>query len=150
MREGLHPEYFPEATISCACGNTWTTGATVALLKTDICAACHPFYTGEQRVVDTEGRVEGFLKKIRRREELLSQQQQEREERRSPSLPVTELDIGSRYEKALAEADIHTAGDIIELMEKGGDSALLDVKGFGQKGLIDLKQRLKSRGYDIP
>lgn len=150
MKEGLHPEYFREATVICACGNTWTTGATIAQIKTDICAACHPFYTGEQRVVDTEGRVEGFLKKIRRREELLNQQEREREERRSPTLPISDLDIGSRYEKVLAEAGFNTAGDILEAMNKGGDAALLDVKGFGQKGLIDLKQRLKSRGYNLP
>lgn len=150
MKTGLHPEYYPDAEVICACGNTWSTGATIPQVRTDICAACHPFYTGEQRVVDTEGRVEGFLKKIRRREELLNAQEKEREERRSPSLPISELQIGSRYEKALADADIHTAGDILELMEKGGDGALLDVKGFGQKGLIDLKARLKSRGYNLP
>ena len=60
MKEGIHPTYFPEATMTCACGNTWKTGSTQESVRTDVCSACHPFYTGEQRIVDTEGQVERF------------------------------------------------------------------------------------------
>jgi len=59
MREGLHPNYV-EATVSCACGATFTTGSTKPNLKVEICSTCHPFYTGKQRTVFTTGRVERF------------------------------------------------------------------------------------------
>ena len=58
MKTGIHPEYFPEAQVICSCGRTFTTGATKAVLRVELCNQCHPFYTGEQRIVDTEGRVD--------------------------------------------------------------------------------------------
>jgi large subunit ribosomal protein L31 len=64
MKEEIHPEFHTDAVVRCACGNTWTTGSTVAEIRTDVCAACHPFYTGEQRIVDTEGRVDRFYRRL--------------------------------------------------------------------------------------
>ena len=68
MKTEIHPQYFAEATVTCSCGNTWQTGATKAAIKVEICSQCHPFFTGEQRIVDTEGRVE----RLRRRFNLQS------------------------------------------------------------------------------
>jgi large subunit ribosomal protein L31 len=65
MKEGIHPTYYPEAVVRCACGNTWTTGSTVPEVRTDVCSACHPFFTGEQRIVDSEGRVDRFYRRLR-------------------------------------------------------------------------------------
>jgi len=62
MKEGIHPKYV-DATITCACGNVVKTRATLSELKVDICSACHPFFTGKQKLVDTAGRVERFKKK---------------------------------------------------------------------------------------
>ncbi len=62
MREGIHPKYV-EATVACACGNTFTTRSTVPEIHVEICSACHPFFTGKQKIVDTEGRVEKFMQK---------------------------------------------------------------------------------------
>jgi large subunit ribosomal protein L31 len=76
MKKGIHPEYYPEARIVCACGNTFTIGATKELIKTDVCSACHPFFTGEQRIVDTAGQVERFMKRLERREEFAAQQEE--------------------------------------------------------------------------
>lgn len=59
MREKIHPNYV-DARVQCACGNTFTTRSTRPELRTEICSACHPFFTGEQRIVDTAGRVERF------------------------------------------------------------------------------------------
>ena len=58
MKAKIHLEYYPEAQVICSCGNTFTTGATKPVLRVEVCSACHPFFTGEQRIVDTEGRVE--------------------------------------------------------------------------------------------
>lgn len=62
MKEKIHPEY-KEAKVVCACGESFTTRSTKSLIKVDICSKCHPFYTGKQKIVDTEGRVEKFMKK---------------------------------------------------------------------------------------
>ncbi len=67
MKENTHPKYFPEAQVICACGNTWTTGATQQVIRTDVCSACHPFFTGEQRIVDTAGQVERFMRRLEKR-----------------------------------------------------------------------------------
>ena len=63
MKAGIHPKYV-ESTVSCACGNTFTTRSTKPQLRTDLCAVCHPFYTGEQRIVDTAGQVERFMRRM--------------------------------------------------------------------------------------
>ena len=63
MKAGIHPNYV-EATVTCACGNTFQTRSTKPTLRTDLCSVCHPFYTGEQRIVDTEGQVERFMKRM--------------------------------------------------------------------------------------
>ncbi len=62
MKAGIHPEYM-EATVTCGCGNSWITQATKPLLKVEVCSKCHPYFTGEHRIVDTAGRVERFMKR---------------------------------------------------------------------------------------
>ena len=68
MKKDSHPNYFPQAKVICACGNTFTTGSTVAELRVEICSACHPFFTGKQKLVDTAGRVERFKKRATKTE----------------------------------------------------------------------------------
>ena len=63
MKEGIHPKY-AEVEVRCACGNTFKTRSTKTELHLEICAACHPFFTGRQKLIDTEGRVERFSKKF--------------------------------------------------------------------------------------
>lgn len=65
MKQGIHPTY-EEAQVICSCGNTWTTRSTKKVLRTDLCSQCHPFYTGEQRIVDTAGQVDRFMRRIQR------------------------------------------------------------------------------------
>ena len=66
MKAKIHPKYFPESRVICACGNSFNVGSTSPELKVDICSACHPFYTGEQRIVDTAGQVDRFMKRLER------------------------------------------------------------------------------------
>ncbi len=68
MKPGIHPKYV-QATVTCACGNTFTVGSTKPVLKVDVCSKCHPFYTGQQRILDTTGRVERFRKRFNIHEE---------------------------------------------------------------------------------
>lgn len=64
MKAQIHPQWYNDAVVTCACGNTFTTGATYPTMKVDICAACHPFYTGQMKFVDTAGRVDAFRAKM--------------------------------------------------------------------------------------
>ena len=68
MKPKIHPEYFNDAKVVCACGNTFTIGSTKKMVKVELCSKCHPFYTGEQRVVDTMGRVERFKRRYKKAE----------------------------------------------------------------------------------
>jgi len=65
MKEKIHPTYYSDAKVVCSCGNSFTTGATKELLKVEVCSKCHPFYTGEQRIVDTAGRIERFKRRYK-------------------------------------------------------------------------------------
>ncbi len=83
MRAGIHPTYYPEATIVCSCGNTWTTGSTKPEIHTDVCSACHPFFTGEQRIVDTAGQVDRFMKRLRVKDDIRAKVRAESEVRQA-------------------------------------------------------------------
>lgn len=63
MKTGIHPDY-KSATVVCGCGNSWQTRSTKESLRVDVCSACHPFFTGEQRLVDTAGQVERFQRRL--------------------------------------------------------------------------------------
>jgi len=65
VKDKIHPKYYPAAKVTCLCGNTFTTGSTKPELRVEACSKCHPFYTGGQRIIDTEGRVERFKKKYK-------------------------------------------------------------------------------------
>jgi len=67
MKEGIHPNYV-EAKVVCGCGNTFTTMSTKPQLRLDVCSACHPFYTGKKRIVDTAGQVERLQRRMKRKQ----------------------------------------------------------------------------------
>lgn len=64
MKKDIHPQYYSKAKVECACGNVLEVGSTMSGLKTELCSACHPFYTGKQKLVDTARRVEKFHAKV--------------------------------------------------------------------------------------
>ena len=64
MKPEIHPNYYHNAQVTCACGNTFTTGSTKPTLHVDVCSNCHPFYTGQQRIMDTAGQVERFQRRF--------------------------------------------------------------------------------------
>ena len=150
MKTDIHPKWFPEATVTCSCGNTWVTGATVAAIKTDICSKCHPFYTGEQRIVDTEGQVDRFMKRLQVRDNKRAEAEAAVASRTPAGLSIADIGLGKRQVEALAAGNVHTAGDAIALLEASGDDGLLAIDGVGRKAVIDLKRSLRARGYIIP
>jgi large subunit ribosomal protein L31 len=149
MKTGIHPEYHPEARVTCTCGNTWTVGSTAPTIRTDVCSKCHPFFTGEQRIVDAGGQVERFMKKLERRDRIIAEAERDKARETSPELLVTELDIGARSKKILVGAGITTVGDVLAHLNEGDDK-LTNLSGFGLKSLATLKKRLRSRGFTLP
>lgn len=64
MKQNIHPKYYNNTTVKCACGNTFTIGSTKEFIEVEICSACHPFYTGKEKIVDTLGQVQKFKKRL--------------------------------------------------------------------------------------
>ena len=150
MKKGIHPTYYADAQVICACGNTWTTGSTKKVIRTEVCSKCHPFFTGQQaRIIDIEGQVDRFYKQLQARQEFLDQKKVRETDRVSPQRPVAELGLGTRPTDALVKAGLTTIGQVLERLA-GGDEKLLEVEGFGRKSLIDAKKRMRQLGYDLP
>lgn len=149
MKEEIHPTYYPEATVVCACGNTWKTGSTQETIRTDVCSACHPFFTGEQRIVDTEGQVDRFYKKLKVHEDIQKEKEARETKKETADVSIEVLEMGTRVDNILQDAKVSTVADLLALLEDG-DQALLDIKGFGRKSLIDLKKALRGQGFEIP
>lgn len=144
MKKDIHPEWYPEAKVICNGEVVMVVGATKPELHVEIYSGNHPFYTGQQRLVDTEGQVERFMRRLQRREEIITEDE-EQEEAESPlALPISEVNLGTRAEKALIADGVETVGDLFERFQVGED-ALLAVTGFGQKALIDVKKYLRSQ-----
>ncbi len=150
MKKDIHPKYYTDAVVTCACGTTWTTGSTRKEIRTEVCSSCHPFFTGQQqRIIDIEGQVDRFYKRLQARQDYIENKKEREEAKTSLDRPVSELELGSRATDALLKAELSNVGQIFELLEKG-DDALLAVDGFGRKSLIDLKKKLRSLGYEVP
>ena len=97
MKKDIHPKFYPNAKVICACGNTFETGSTRPELRTDLCSACHPFFTGEMRIVDTAGQVERFVKRLEKRSEML--------EDASTPAPKSKPARGKKIQYELVEED---------------------------------------------
>ena len=149
MKQGIHPAWH-EAQVRCiGCGTTWTTGATVENLTVEICSNCHPFFTGEQRIVDTEGRVDKFMKRLQQRDEIRAEQVL-RDSRRAPlDLPITELDISARYSNILAENGISVVGDVLDRLGDEEDAnSILAIQGSGARCSAICARRCARRGIN--
>jgi large subunit ribosomal protein L31 len=150
MKPDIHPTYYPDATVICACGNTWKTGSTKKEIHTEICSQCHPFFSGElQRIVDIEGQVDRFYKKLQARQDYLEEKKARKSAQTAPDRKIADLELGTRPTEALSKAGITQVGQVLDRLAEG-EQAVLAIDGFGQKSLVDLKKKLRSLGYKIP
>jgi len=151
MKKDIHPTYYTEATVVCSsCGKTWKTGSTKKEIRLDLCSNCHPFFTGEaQRILDTEGQVDRFYKKLAVRQEYVEQQKVKEELKGSPERPIADLALPTRAVEALKAAGIENVGQLLDKLS-GGNEAVLAIAGFGQTSLTAAKKKLRSLGYEIP
>lgn len=110
MKPEIHPEYFPAAQVNCSCGNSWVTGSTTAEINVNICSQCHPFYTGEQRIIDSVGRVERFVKRLESRQSEAARQQIEETARQ-------EADAAARRARARGDDPEAAAAEVMSRFE---------------------------------
>lgn len=104
MKADLHPTYYKDTVVTCTCGNTFTTGSTEKEIKTEICSACHPFFTGEMRFVDTMGRVEKFQSRQAHAQEISKlQKAKKKTEKQADERPTTLREMMLREKKKLEE-----------------------------------------------
>ncbi len=150
MKQKIHPAWHETPVRCMTCGTTWTTGSTVDSLTVEICSNCHPFYTGEQRIVDTEGRVDKFMKRLQQRDEIRTTLDSVSEERTPLDLPIGDLDIGVRYTNILEDNGIKIVADVLErLGDEDDENSILAIQGIGRKVVSDIKKSLRGRGYQI-
>jgi len=89
MKKDIHPKYYPEAKIICACGTIIITGSTRPEMKVEVCSACHPFYTGKKRLVDTAGRLDRFQKRFAKTEKIKAEKGKKTKKKpRVPKIPA--------------------------------------------------------------
>ena len=92
MKANIHPKYYPNAKITCTCGNTFTAGSTLPEIHVEICSKCHPFFTGEMKFVDTQGRVEKFRAKqeaVKVKKYIKKKERQQAKEKKEQERPET-------------------------------------------------------------
>ena len=155
MKKGIHPKYYPDAKVTCSCGNTFTVGSTKEAIRTDICSACHPFFTGEQRLVDTAGQVERFIRRLEKSEGIRADElarlepegaEEKAKEKAKEKAPVEVLGLSPRIYDCLDRAGIATVEKVLEKLAEG-DKAMLAIKNFGPKSLAELKGKLLAKGF---
>ena len=143
MKKDIHPKWYPDANVIVNGEVVMTVGSTKPELRVEIWSGTHPFYTGQQRLLDTEGQVDRFMKRLQKRQEIQVTREQQKEKRSPMAISIDAMSLGARAQKALAAADVATVSDIMALVEKG-DDAILAISGIGQKALIDIKRFLRA------
>ena len=111
MKTDTHPTYYSDCLVTCACGNRFKTGSTKKEIRVEVCAACHPFFTGEQKFVDTEGRVDKFLRKQKEAQskgEIIKARKEAKKKRTSPQNQPKSLKELLETEKTALQQDKKT------------------------------------------
>jgi large subunit ribosomal protein L31 len=145
MKKDIHPKWYPDAKVIVEGEVVMTVGATRPEISVEIWSGTHPFYTGTQRLLDTEGQVDRFMRRLQKREEIRSSLEKEEERSDPTKLSVEGMSLGVRATNALVEAGLTAVGDVLEVLQKG-DDALLALPGIGQKALIDVKRFMRAEG----
>lgn len=150
MKTDIHPTVY-EAKVTCAsCGNTWVTTSTKKELRVDVCSNCHPFYTGESaKILDVEGQVDRFYKKLSVRQSYVEQQKVREESTNVNNRSVDDLALTPRATDALKKAGVLTIGQVVEKFAEG-EAALLAITGFGQSALTATKKKLRALEIELP
>lgn len=142
MKESIHPKWYPNAKVIVEGEVVMTVGSTKPEISVEVWSGTHPFYTGTQRLMDTEGQVDRFMRRLQKREEIQTQTESVKQGRMPENLSIEEMELGTRANNALSAAGLVTVGDVLELL-KQGDDAILGLQGVGQTALIKIKRYMR-------
>ena len=150
MKKDTHPTYYYDAKVTCACGNTWTTGSIKKEIRTEVCSKCHPFFTGQQqRLLDMEGQVDRFYRRLQARQDYLDEKKTREEGKTGVNVKIEDMDISSLSIHAWNKLGFEKVSDVLDKMQEG-DKAILDLDGIGQQRLIEMKKAIRALGIEIP
>lgn len=150
MKADIHPTVYDTQVTCASCGKSWVTTSTKKEMRIDVCSNCHPFFTGESaRLLDVEGQVDRFYKKLSARQTYVEQQKAKEESLTSPDRSIDDLGLAPRAVEALKKAGVLTIGQVIAKLGES-DASLLEIAGFGQSSLTATKKKLRTLGFEIP
>jgi large subunit ribosomal protein L31 len=150
MKAEIHPKVYDTPVTCASCGKTWVTTSTKKELRIDVCSNCHPFFTGESaRILDVEGQVDRFYKKLSARQTYVEQQKVKEESATSPDRSIDDLALSPRATDALKKAGILSVGQMLAKLGEG-NAAVLEIAGFGQSSLTTAKKKLRALGFEVP
>ena len=142
MKEAIHPKWYPIAKVIVDGEVVFTVGSTKPEISVEVWSGTHPFYTGTQRLMDTEGQVDRFMRRLQKREDIQTQTETVRQRRMPENFSIDQMDLGTRVNNALSNAGLTTVGDVLNLL-KQGDDAVLALQGVGQTALIKIKRYMR-------
>jgi len=145
MKESIHPKWYPNAKVIVEGETVMTVGSTKPEISVEVWSGTHPFYTGTQRLMDTEGQVDRFMRRLQKREEIQTQTEVVKQRRNPENFGVEEMELGTRANNALAQAGLTTVGDVLNLLNQGDDEVLA-LQGIGQTALIKIKRYMRDEG----
>jgi large subunit ribosomal protein L31 len=145
MKESIHPKWYPNAKVIVEGEVVMTVGSTKPEIHVEVWSGTHPFYTGTQRLMDTEGQVDRFMRRLQKREDIQVQSDVVKQRRMPENLSVEEMELGTRATNALVQANLTTVGDVLKVL-KQGDDAVLALQGVGQTALIKIKRYMRDEG----
>ena len=151
MKKDTHPTYYYDAKVTCACGNTWTTGSIKPEIRTEVCSKCHPFFTGQQqRLLDMEGQVDRFYRRLQARQNFLADKQVREEAKQPCNLTLDDLNLNKLTLYHFTEVlHITKVSEILDIFEKGGDDGLLALDGVKQGRLAEIKKAIRDKGIEL-
>jgi large subunit ribosomal protein L31 len=142
MKDKIHPKWYPDAKVIVEGEVVMTVGSTKPEISVEVWSGTHPFYTGTQRLMDTEGQVDRFMRRLQKREDIQVQTETVKQRRMPENLSVDEMELGTRATNALTQAGLTTVGDVLKVL-KQGDDAILALQGVGQTALIKIKRYMR-------
>jgi large subunit ribosomal protein L31 len=148
-KKEIHPKWYPNAKVICNGEVVMEVGATQPEIRVEVWSGNHPFFTGQNRIVDTEGQVDRFYKRLQARQDYVKAKEEREEARVSPDRSIEELNVSKRVIDTLAKANITNVGEFLEKLELG-DDVVLEIDGYGRKSLADTKKALRQLGYTLP
>lgn len=145
MKNDIHPKWYPDAKVIVEGEVVMTVGSTRPQIVVEVWSGTHPFYTGTQRLMDTEGQVDRFMRRLQKRQEIQTTAEDTQQSRKPENFAIDMMDLGTRANNALRDAGLMTYGDLLNLL-KQGDDAVLALQGIGQTALIKIKRGLRDEG----